>query len=156
MHALLAAAVGATLLGVPYVQQRNDTCGAAALTMVLRYWGRPVLHDEVAAELVQPELHGTLGSHLVEMARAHGLRAVALRGDRRLLDEAVRRGRPLVVAWRRGRNGFHNVVVVGTDATGVVVHDPARGAARRVGWARFERDWAAAGWWTLVVAPEAP
>jgi len=46
--------------------------------------------------------------------------------------------------------------VVGLDARAVVVHDPARGAARRLPWPRFERRWSAAGSWTLVVAPPAP
>ena len=40
--AVLAAAV---TLPVPFVPQRKDTCGAAALAMVMRYWGADVSHD---------------------------------------------------------------------------------------------------------------
>jgi ABC-type bacteriocin/lantibiotic exporter with double-glycine peptidase domain len=156
VQALLAAAVGATLLSVPYVPQREDTCGPAALAMVLRYWGRPVIHDELAAELVSPELHGAPGSRLAEVARDQGLRAVAFRGDGPALREAVQKGRPLVVAWGAGHGKYHNVVVVGFAGEAFIVHDPARGAARRVSAARFESRWAAAGHWTLMVAPEAP
>ena len=156
VQALLAAAVGATLLSVPYVPQREDTCGPAALAMVLRYWGRPVLHDELAATLVDAELHGTAGSRLAELARAEGLRAVAFSGDIPALREAVARGRPPVVAWAMGGGRYHNVVVVGFDGDSPVVHDPARGAARRIRQDRFESRWAGAGHWTLLVAPEAP
>lgn len=154
VQALLAAAMAATLLDVPFVPQREDTCGPAALAMVLRYWGRPVLHDELAAELVDPELHGSAGSRLAEVARQAGLRAVALRGDAATLHGAVAKGRPVVVAWGLGGGRFHNVVVVGFDGDRLVVHDPARGAQRRIAGARFEERWAAAGHWALIVAPE--
>lgn len=154
MHLVLAATLGATVLSVPFVPQRQDTCGAAALTMVLRYWGRPVLHDEIAADLVEPELHGALGSRLAERARSEGLRAVAFSGGLPRLREDLGKGRPVVVALRVGRTRFHNVVVVGFDAQGPIVHDPARGAGRRLPAGRFERQWAAAGHWSLVVAPE--
>jgi ABC-type bacteriocin/lantibiotic exporter with double-glycine peptidase domain len=153
VQALLAAALGATLLSVPYVPQREDTCGPAALAMVLRYWGRPVLHDELAAELVSPELRGTPGSRLAEVARDEGMQAVAFRGDLPALREAVAAGRPPVVAWALGGGRYHDVVVVGFDRDDPVVHDPARGAARRIARGRFESRWAAAGHWTLLVAP---
>lgn len=153
VQALLAAAVGATLLSVPYVPQRHDGCGPAALAMVLRYWGRPVLLDELAAELVSPDLHGTPGSALAELARREGLRAVALRGDLFALRDAVAKQRPVVVSWALGRGRFHDVVVVGFDEGHVIVHDPARGAERRIAGGVFETRWADAGHWALIVAP---
>lgn len=150
VNVILAAAA---LLSVPYVPQRADGCGPAALTMVLRFWGRPVLHDEVAASLADPELRGAAGTRLVALAEGEGLRAAAVRGDRALVEDALAKGRPLIVALDRGGPLLHDVVVVGLDGASVVVHDPARGAERRLDWPRFERQWAAAGAWTLVVAP---
>src|SRR5262245_32457492 len=67
----------ATTLAVPFVPQQKDTCGPAALAMVLRYWGLPVSHDVVARELKAPDLRGVAGSRLEEFARDHGLLAVA-------------------------------------------------------------------------------
>ena len=34
-------------LSVPFVSQHKDTCGAASLTMVLRYWKEEVSQDDV-------------------------------------------------------------------------------------------------------------
>jgi ABC-type bacteriocin/lantibiotic exporter with double-glycine peptidase domain len=150
--ALLAAAA-ATVLAVPFVPQREDTCGPAALAMVLRYWGRPVLHDDLAADLVDPALHGSAGSALGEVARRSGLAAIAFRGDASALRRSLDRGRPVIVAWGLGRGRFHNVVVVGFEGADPVVHDPARGAERRIPRARFDELWAAAEHWTLLVAP---
>ena len=146
---LLAAAVE---LAVPFVPQEKDTCGAAALAMVLAYWGEPVPHDEIAGALLEPERRGIRGARLESFARARGLLAVAYEGDLGQLRDFVAKGRPLVVAWKQAGR-FHDVVVVGFDRDAVVVHDPEAGAGRRVPLRAFEERWTGAGRWTLLVLP---
>lgn len=146
----LAAAVE---LGVPFVPQEKDTCGAAALAMVLGYWGYPAPHREIAAALSEPELRGIRGERLAAFARDRGLFAVAYEGDLAQLREYVAKGRPLIVAWKVGRGRYHDVVVVGLEEGAVLVHDPADGASRRVAARDFEERWAGAGHWTLLVMP---
>ncbi|HEX9204009.1 MAG TPA: papain-like cysteine protease family protein [Vicinamibacteria bacterium] len=154
MLALAAASLALVALDVPFVAQEKDTCGAASLAMVLRYWDAPVSHDEIAAALVQPELHGALGSRLGAFARARGFTAIAYAGETRQLREMVAKGRPLIVAWQIAPGRFHNVVVVGVDRSGnVMVNDPAVGAGRAVAAAVFEKRWAGAARWTLLVQP---
>jgi tetratricopeptide (TPR) repeat protein len=152
----LVAVLAAASLAVPFVPQRKDTCGAAALAMVLRYWGDEATHDEVARTLLTPELHGIAGSRLAEFARGRGMEAVAYRGDMANLREFVGKGRPLIVAWDMGRGRYHDVVVVGFDPEreAVIVHNPAEGASRPVKSGRFEKRWQGAGYWTLLVARE--
>lgn len=154
----MAIALGLLLalpLNVPFVAQQKDTCAAASLAMVLRYWDRPVSHDEIVATLLTPELHGILGSRLAAFARERGLTAIAYEGDAARLREFVAKGRPLIVAWKMGRDRYHNVVVVGFDdgRDAVLVNDPAEGPARRVPVRTFEKRWAGAGHWTLLVLP---
>jgi ABC-type bacteriocin/lantibiotic exporter with double-glycine peptidase domain len=148
----LAAALA---LEVPFVAQQKDTCGAASLAMVLRYWDVPASHDEIARSLLRPQLQGIPGSQLEAFARDRGLTAIAYAGDLANLREYVAKGRPLIVAWRIGHDRYHNVVVVGTDPDSgdIVVNDPAEGAARRVAAGTFEKRWAGAGHWTLLVLP---
>jgi ABC-type bacteriocin/lantibiotic exporter with double-glycine peptidase domain len=158
---MLAAAIPALLaaaLDVPFVPQQKDTCGAAALAMVLQYYGVAVSHDQVAGELLQPELKGIAGSRLAAFAAGRGLTAVAHAGDVDHLRDHVGKGRPMVVAWAMGKGRYHDVVVIGfDDARGrVIVHDPARGAAKTIDRRTFERRWAGAGYWTLLVAPPKP
>jgi tetratricopeptide (TPR) repeat protein len=147
------AVLAAAPLDVPFVAQRKDTCGAAALAMVLRFWGDDATHDEVARTLLRPELHGIAGSKLAEFARGRGLEAVAYRGDMANLREFVGKGRPLIVAWDMGRGRYHDVVVVGFDdqRDAVIVHNPAEGASRPVASGAFEKRWQGAGYWTLLV-----
>ena len=153
----LPVVLAAASLGVPFVSQHKDTCGAAALTMVLRYWNQDVSHDEVARALVRPELRGIAGSRLAEFARDRGFEAVAYRGDMANLRDFVGKGRPLIVAWHLGGSRYHDVVVVGFDDKrgSVLVNDPAAGASRSVRAVSFEKRWAGAGYWTLLVTRKA-
>lgn len=158
---MLAAAIPfllAAALDVPYVHQSKDTCGAAALAMVLQYYGVAVTHDEVAGQLLQPELRGIAGSRLAEFASSRGMTAVAHAGDVDHLRNHVDKGRPMIVAWAMGRGRYHDVVVIGFDDARrrVIVHDPARGAARAIDARTFARRWAGAGHWTLLVTPPRP
>jgi ABC-type bacteriocin/lantibiotic exporter with double-glycine peptidase domain len=150
----LAVVAFGAVLDVPFVPQNDDTCAAAAMTMVLRYWGAPVSHDEIASVVVEPDLQGALGSRVAAFARARGFTAIAYAGDQEHLRGMIAKGRPLIVAWATAPGRFHNVVVVGIGRSGdFLVNDPAVGAARPVSAAQFEKRWTGAGHWTLLVQP---
>jgi len=154
---MLAAVLATSMvLPVPFVPQKKDTCGAASLGMVLAYWDRAVPHDEIAATLVETNLHGIPGSRLADFARERGMRAVAYEGDLAQVRDFVGKGRPLIVALKVGKDRYHNVVVTGFDDedADVFVNDPAKGEQRRVAQEKFEERWAGAGHWTLLVLPE--
>jgi ABC-type bacteriocin/lantibiotic exporter with double-glycine peptidase domain len=150
----IAALALTALLPVPFVPQQKDTCAAAALSMVMTYWDVPTSHDEIAGKLVSTELKGIAGSRLRDFARERGFQAIAYEGDEQNLREYVGKGRPLIVAWKVGKNRYHDVVVVGFQGDDVVVNDPDAGPARAVSKESFEKRWAAAGHWTLLVLPE--
>jgi ABC-type bacteriocin/lantibiotic exporter with double-glycine peptidase domain len=158
MGAFFAAVLASSILVVPFVPQQKDGCGAASLAMVLRYWEVPADDRAIANELGEPELRGIRGSRLAAFAAAQGMVAIPYAGDLDNLRDYLAKGRPLIVAWNMGHNRYHNVVVLGIDdaTREIVVHDPARGAERRVGRDVFLKRWAGAGHWTLVVTPKAP
>lgn len=143
------------VLDVPFVPQAKDTCGAAALAMVMRYWGAEASAEEIAGELLDRELRGIAGSRLAGLARQRGFLAFTYAGDLAHLEQYLARGRPLVVAWKVGNDRYHDVVVVGVEKESVLVNDPAEGARRAVERGEFERRWSGAGYWTLLVLPEA-
>lgn len=95
---VLLALLAALDLNVPFVPQQKDTCGAAALAMVFRFWDRPVAPDEIASALLDPELRGIRGSRLADFARARGFTALAYEGDLEHLRDFLAKGRPLIVA----------------------------------------------------------
>jgi hypothetical protein len=142
-------------LPVPYVAQEKDTCGAAALAMVMDYWGREVPHGEISTALVEEELQGIRGSRLAEFARARGMTAIAFAGEWDVVREHLAKGRPVVLAIDAGRGRLHDVVALGIDdgRAEVIVHDPARGPERRIGKKDLEKKWAKSGRWALLVTP---
>lgn len=154
MSPLVATALSLSL-AVPFVGQEQNTCGAASLAMVLRYWGAGTSHDEIAREVVRPELKGALGSRLVTFARSRGFFAIAYEGDLQQLRDSLAKGRPVVVAWNLGQGLLHNVVVLGMETAGrrLLVNDPELGPRRWVDEEVFESRWGGADHWTLLVLP---
>ena len=140
-------------LDVPFVAQREDTCGPASLAMVLSYWGDSVTQDELTVEAPE-RTGGVRGSLLAALATQRGHRALAFEGDVALLREYLGRGWPLVVALDAGKGRFHDVVLVGVEKGDVLLHDPARGPGRRMGLSAFVRKWDRSGRWTLLVLPK--
>lgn len=169
---LMGAACGATIAGgtdgvwldVPFVAQTRDGCGAATLAMVMQYWehqqGRSV---EPAAEaewildaLYAKRAHGIYASAMVEYLKAHGFRAFAFAGDEAMVEEHVRKGRPLIAAVRpEGSRALHYVVIAGVEPEKhiVLVNDPEQRKLMQVDEAEFEREWKATGRWTLLAVP---
>ncbi|MGW6375795.1 peptidase domain-containing ABC transporter [Rhodococcus sp. NPDC055112] len=116
---------------VPVAQNGMSDCGAACLTMILRYFGSHHTAAEVGEELGAGR-DGLTALALVQAARGYGLRVRALGGPAQI----VLRGEvalPAVVHWR----GDHFVVVERVGPRWVHIVDPARGR-RRIGHAEFD------------------
>ncbi len=163
---LCGAALGAELPGVwldvPFVSQEKNGCGAASLAMVMQYWqrqkGQPETADalEIQRALYSSRARGIYASDLERYLRQHGFRTFAVRGEWEDLKHHLERGRPLIVALKAGRGDLHYVVVTGLDWQQELVlkHDPAGRKLLKQHRADFEREWKAAGNWTLLAVPE--
>lgn len=150
---------GWTVAPVPAIRQVADNdCGPAALVMVAERWQRPI---PLAAATHAASLSATgarLGT-LRDFARAHGLRAFAVAGDRELLQYELSRGRPVIVGLARPHRNYrrtHYEVVVGIHRDGrVVTVDPASGwQVRR--WSGLESEWSPAGFPAMVIVGTEP
>lgn len=108
---------------VPTVLQMEQVeCGAAALAMVLRRYGRYVPLEELRVAC-QVSRDGSNAVSIVAAARAYGLTAS---GAKLELDELPGAALPLIAFW----DFNHYVVVEGTSRAGLLINDPASG--RRV------------------------
>jgi ABC-type bacteriocin/lantibiotic exporter with double-glycine peptidase domain len=145
--------------GVPDVRQvdRRD-CGAAALTMVLNYWGRPVTRDDVTVASSPAPDAGIRAAALRDFARRQGLQAFVIKGEIADLEREVQRQRPVVVGTMKvyGQKAYpHYEVVVGIhrQQQRILTLDPAAGL-RENSREGFIAEWAAAGQLTLIVLPQ--
>ena len=147
---ILAAPTPALRQGGPY------DCGAAALAMVAGRWHVPLAVDEAVAALPASTSQGTRLGDLRDLARARGLTAFAITGDRDTLVHELRAGRPVIVGLilpygpRRAQSHYEVIVAVNPADGLFVTLDPASGwRARR--WADLDAEWSPAGRPTLVV-----
>ena len=108
---------------VPFVHADTLTeCGAACLTMVLRYYGRKVslvdCHEQCGVSR-----DGTSARHLTTAARHYGLQATGLSVP---IDGLAEVSTPAILHW----NFNHFVVLEKAGPTGAMIVDPAFGRTR--------------------------
>src|SRR5262245_2025206 len=117
----------------PTVLQMEVTeCGAAALAMILAFYGRWVSLEELR-DRCGASRDGTTASDLVRAAGFYGLEGTGFYRRRHLLTEL---GFPLLLVWRSN----HFVVLEGLDDRYAYLNDPAWGQ-RRVPLDEFDRDY---------------
>lgn len=147
---------GWTVAPAPAVrQQRAADCGAAALAMVAARW-QAALDIDVITERTPALPGGHKLGDLRDVARLAGLRAFAIKADRKTLAYELAAGRPVVVGLfrpyddRRARS--HYEVVVGLHADGrVATIDPADARWHVRSWEGLLAEWEPAGRPALVV-----
>ena len=164
---LAVAADGSGLwLDVPFIKQEKNGCGAASIAMVMQYWmlqqGRAQTPGadaiQIQRALYSDHAHGIYASDLEHYLQQQGFRTFAFRGDWTDLKQQLEKGRPLIVALKpdSGNIPLHYVVVAGLDWEQglVMVNDPAQRKLLKQDRSRFEREWSAAGKWTLLALPQ--
>lgn len=143
--------------GVPFVKQRPDWCGPAALASVLQYHGEKLTQQQIAAEIYLPR-RGTLNLDLLLFARRRGFVAAAPKGNPQLLKATLADGIPAICQVERrdlfGRR-THFVVVYGYDDTKRIyrLHQGTKGSVS-VRQPAFEKAWKRGNHWMLTVRPK--
>jgi ABC-type bacteriocin/lantibiotic exporter with double-glycine peptidase domain len=151
-------------IDVPFVQQPQEGCGAASIAMVMRYWqerqgkvhgdGADVSHIQQA--LFSDQAHGIYASDVQRYLDRHGFQTFVFRGDEALVQHHIEQGRPLIVALQPSSGTLlHYVVVAGVDRGQhvIVVNDPAQRKLLKIDSHTFDKQWQAAGFWTLLAVP---
>jgi len=164
--ALLLAGVWCACLGspldVPFYRQKKNGCGAASVAMVMHFWegrqpGPPVsypLPEEVYRALYRQEQKGIPLGGMRRYLQESGFRAFTLRGRWEDLEVHLAKGRPLIVALRKGpTKEIHFVVVTGAEDGFVSINDPTRKKPARLKRAEFQERWAFADGWMLLASP---
>lgn len=127
---------------VPFVPQMQVAeCGAACLTMVLRYLGHDVRLDELRSAIGIGRDGSSMGA-IARAAERFGLRARGIRAD---MADVRYLPRATILHW----NMTHFVVFESANAKGVQIVDPSAGR-RLVSWAQFGKSWTGVG---LVLEP---
>ena len=151
-------------IDVPFVEQTRDGCGAAVIAMVMQYWehqqGKPTSPGADASRILgalEPSGNGGIyASAMTNYFKQNGFRAFAFSGQEQDLRAHLAKGRPLIIALKPGAGlPVHYVVVAGLDPDQhmVLLNDPAQRKLLKEDSGRLEREWKAAGHWTLLALP---
>jgi len=143
------------LTRTPFYSQTDHQCGPASLAMALEAAGAPASPDELSTQVYLPGRKGSLALEMLVAARRHGMLAVELPTSLHDLLAEVAHGTPVVVLQNNGLDWlpvWHYAVVIGydLDAGDIVLRS---GHQRRlvIPLATFERTWARAKHWAMVV-----
>jgi predicted double-glycine peptidase len=161
---VLAEAPAALWIDVPFVAQPREGCGAASLSMVMRYWAGkqqravPPYSDvaRIQHQLYSKSEHGIAAEQMGAYLRQHGFQAFAFSGKWSDLEEQIAKGRPLIVALKpEGQSDLHYVVIDGIDSVHglVTMNDPSVRKLLSEERGRFEKEWSATHNWTLLAVP---
>jgi ABC-type bacteriocin/lantibiotic exporter with double-glycine peptidase domain len=146
---------------VPFVHQRSESdCGAAALAMMLSYWGAPLTIDQILAVHPTSRDRGIKAGQLRDLARSKGLQAFVIKGQVTDLLVELQRRRPVLVGLAKpyGDKALtHYEVVVGLhrERRLILTLDPAHGWRQNT-IEGFAREWVPTEQVSIVMFREAP
>jgi ABC-type bacteriocin/lantibiotic exporter with double-glycine peptidase domain len=143
--------------GVPFVKQTEYDCGPAALASVLSFRGKAVDLERITKSVYLPSLRGTLPMDLERYAKDEGFRTSSSSGTAAALKTAIASNIPVICLLDLGFGFYrqpHFVTVIGfDDGNGLfIMHDGAT-PNRTMTYEDFEKKWARAGKWMIVVHP---
>lgn len=139
---------------VPFIQQSENHCGPASLAMILRHLNKNVTVEELVDEMYTPEKKGSFQTDVISSARRQGMMAIPIYGVDSLLKE-IENGNPVLIFQNVGFEFFprwHYSVAIGYDLNGpdIFLHT-GNDKDSRTDLRVFERSWALAHYWGLVV-----
>jgi predicted double-glycine peptidase len=143
--------------GVPFVKQTEYDCGPAALAAVLSFRGKAVDLERITASVYLRRLRGTLPMDLERYAKDEGFKTSSSAGTAAALKTAIVSNIPVICLLDLGFGFYrqpHFVTVIGfDDGNGLfIMHDGAT-PNRTMTYEDFEKKWARAGKWMIVIEP---
>ena len=139
-------------LSVPFIRQKGDWCGPAALAMVLKFHGHEASQDEIAARVHTVKGGGVLNLDLKLYARSLGFHAESRSGKLEDIKRELADGRPVICTIAQKR-GLHYLPVVGYDEPKKELLVHLRRPFAGIAFESFQQRWKAAGFWMLTITP---
>lgn len=131
-------------LVVPYHRQNKEhTCGPAALRMVLSYFNDHFKESQLARQAKTSRHRGTPRRRLAALARRKGYRVYEkTNASISLVERLINHEQPVIVNYIEPTdNQGHYAVVIGYDAKGLFLHDPWNGKDFHLSRRTFQQRW---------------
>lgn len=146
---------------VPFVRQKGNLCGPAALSSVFKYYNRNISQKDIAQEIYLVPVHGVLNVDLENYARDRGFWThVSYEKDISRIKESIKRDVPVMALVRSPsyipfKKVYHYLVIIGyEDAEKALIAHSGRKANSIIPYKNFLKDWQQAEFWSLVACPK--
>lgn len=145
---------------VPLERWGDNTCGAGALSTVMRHHGRSVAEGELVPLLPTGRNGGVVSIDLLIAAKRYGFDAKLIRGSEETIRSSLASGHPVITMIRVAdlpgvsRDLFHYLVMDGYDPVkGLYRTQFGDAQARWITLESIDGQWAATDYATLLVVP---
>lgn len=145
------------LTGVPFFAQEAHQCGPAALATVINEAGIEISPQALVSQVYLPAREGSLQADMLAASRRYGLVAYPLAPSLEDVLAEVAGGTPVLILQNLAFDWYpvwHYAVVVGYDLDrGEMILRSGLERCARISLSTFERTWARADYWAIVVVP---
>ena len=156
-HATSASAT--TIPNMPMQKWGIESCGAGSLSTVLQHYGDSTTMQQW--DMTLPKTRGgVMTIDLLIAARQKGFDARLVTGNREIVEEELRAGRPVILMLQvidspgKGYDFFHYIVADGIDAERSLIRTQfGDGQARWVSFDRLEKPWAGGAHTAVLIHP---
>ncbi|PIU42243.1 MAG: hypothetical protein COS99_01170 [Candidatus Omnitrophica bacterium CG07_land_8_20_14_0_80_42_15] len=145
---------------IPFIKQKGNLCGPAALSSILKYYNKDISQEEIARSIYLIPVHGVLNIDLENYAKDRGFWTnVSYDKDFTKLKENIKRDLPVLVLVRSShipfKKTYHYLVILGyEDAEEIFIAHSGDQANESLHYKDFLKNWAEADYWSLVICPK--
>ncbi len=114
------------ILNVPFVKQKDEFCGPAALSSVFQYYGLNITQDEIGKDVYIENLKGALITDLENYAKKVDFKTDLKKSDIEEIKKYIDSKKPVIALIDTGFlfvSKPHYVVIIGYDENGFFVSD---------------------------------
>lgn len=130
------------------IQQDDISCGPTCASMILDYYGKFHLYQEIRNEMktewftFKDVKYGlTVPRYMASTLTKHDVNCFVKRGNINVLESYINKNKPVICLVRSGRYTWHYVVVIGYSKNNIYIANPASGILECISKKIFYESW---------------
>lgn len=144
---------GTQVLNVPFIKQKDDFCGPAALSSVFSFYGVDIPQEEIAKYVYIKQLKGALITDLENYAKKQGFKTILKNSNIDEIKTFIDRGIPVIALTETGFwliSSPHYIVITGYNGEGIIANTGYE-YRKIIPYREFEKRWEKLGNTILVI-----
>ena len=143
---------------VPFFPQKRYYCGPASLASVMNFYGVSVTEEEIAKEVYNTKLSGTLSMDILIYARTKGFDALYYKGNMEDIKKYISMGKPVILFLDLGYFFYpvrHYIVATGyNDKMGYLIAHSGVEKDKIFYYKEIQSAWEKTGFGTILISPK--